>query len=44
MEVVLVDVSYEGFVARRQASRLVRELGIEIVKGTLGFLLIDKEN
>lgn len=38
MEVVLINIGDEGFVARRQASRFVCKLGIEIVEGTFGFL------
>lgn len=42
MEVILVDVGDKGFVARCQSGGFVRELWVEIVKGTFGFLLRDK--
>ena len=44
MEIILIDVSDEGFVTGRQPSRFVCELRIEIVKGTFGFLLKNKHN
>ena len=42
MEVILVDVCDEGFVTRRQAGCFVCELRIKIVKGTFGFLQVQK--
>ena len=42
MEVILVDVCNEGFVTRSQASCFVCELRIKIVKGTFGFLQVQK--
>lgn len=42
MEVVLIDVRDEGFVAGCKSGGFVCELGVEIVKGSFGFLLTDK--
>ena len=44
LEVFGVDVCYERLVARCQASSFVCELGVEIIKRTLGFLEKQENN